>query len=84
MSSKAIVLPFAILMFATIAVECQSKNIIFNQVAKVFFVCFPQSGTHQDLIYRNVQGLAMRMFPPRRRYHPSVMLTDGLTVLAAG
>ena len=35
MSSKAIVLPFAILMFATIAVDGQSKNIIFNQVAEV-------------------------------------------------
>ena len=40
MSSKAIVLPFAILMFAAIAVECQSKNIIFNQVAEVFFCLF--------------------------------------------
>ena len=40
MSSKAIVLPFAILMFATIAVECQSKNTIFNQVAEVFFCLF--------------------------------------------
>ena len=84
MSSKAIVIPFAILMFATIAVECQSKNIIFNQVAEVFFACFPQSCTHQNMLSRNVLGLAIRMFPPQRRYHLSVMLTDGLTVLPTG
>ena len=83
MSSKAIAIPFAILMYATIAVECQSKNIIFNQVAEVFlFVCFPQSCTHQDLLSRNVLGLAIRIFQPRRRFYLSVMLTDGLTVLA--
>ena len=42
-------------------------------------IYFPQC---QDLFSRNVLGLAMRMFPPQRRYHPSVMSTDGLTVLA--
>ena len=31
---------------------------------------FPQSWPRQDLLTRNVLGLAMRMFLSRRRYHP--------------
>ena len=30
---------------------------------------FPQSWPHQDLLSRNVLGLAVRMFPPQRWYH---------------
>ena len=47
-----------------------------------FFVCFLQSWPHQDLLSRYVLGLAMFMFPPLRRYHHNLRLTDDLTVLA--
>ena len=43
------------------------------------FVFHSHALTRKDLLSRNVLGLAMRMFPPRRRYHPSVMLTGDLT-----
>ena len=36
----------------------------------------------QDLLSRNVLGLAMRMFRPQRQYHYILQLKDGLTVLA--
>ena len=42
----------------------------------------PQSWPHQDLLSRNVLGLAMLMFLPRRQYHHDLRLTDGLTVLS--
>ena len=38
--------------------------------AIVEFKFFPQSWPHQDLLSRNVLGLAMRMFLPQRWYHP--------------
>ena len=47
-----------------------------------FFVCFLQSWPRQDLLSRYVLGLAMLMFPPLRRYHHNLRLTDDLTVLA--
>jgi hypothetical protein len=43
---------------------------------------FPQSCPHQDLLSRNVLGLAMLMFLPQRQYHHNLRSTDGLTVLA--
>ena len=41
----------------------------------------PQSWPFQDLLSRNVLGLAMLMFSTQRRYHHDLRSTDGLTVL---
>ena len=68
---------------------CPLISLIFQENIKIctyssnlcLLVCFPQSCTHQDLLSRNVLGLAMRMFPPQTQYHQSVMSTDGLTVV---
>ena len=50
---------------------------------KNFRFCFPQSWPHQDLLSRNVLGLAMIIFPPwRQQYHHNLRLSDGLIVLA--
>ena len=35
-----------------------------------FKYLFPESWPHQDLLSRNLQGLAMRMFQPWRGFHP--------------
>ena len=56
-----------------------SKSVVMfwwdQKVSKTFWfiyvvVVFPQSWPHQDLLSRNVVGLAMRMSLPQRWYHP--------------
>ena len=72
-----------VVMHVLVLVACLLVGKSLHVSLELSFV-FPQSCTHHDLLSRNILGLGMRMFPPQRWYHPSVMSTDGLTVLATG
>ena len=58
------------------------QNYFFKKSFCLLNKFFPQSCSHQDLLSRNVLGLAILIFLPRRRYHHNLKSTDGLTVLA--
>ena len=67
-------LTFSYRWYVDLEVSPTITNVIrFHPIPKIqndSLLVFPQSLPHQDLLSRNVLGLAMRMFPPQRWYHP--------------